>query len=29
LMVVVGLTVFSGLQYLVAFARRPVMVPAR
>jgi len=29
LMVVVGLTVVSGLQYLLAFARRPVMVPAR
>jgi CDP-diacylglycerol--glycerol-3-phosphate 3-phosphatidyltransferase len=29
LMAVVGLTVFSGLQYLVAFARAPVMVPAR
>jgi phosphatidylglycerophosphate synthase len=29
LLVVVALTVFSGLQYLLAFARRPVMVPAR
>ena len=29
LMAVVGLTVVSGLQYLVAFARAPVMVPAR
>jgi CDP-diacylglycerol--glycerol-3-phosphate 3-phosphatidyltransferase len=29
LMVVVALTVVSGLQYLLAFARRPVMVPAR
>ena len=29
LMAVVALTVVSGLQYLLAFARRPVMVPAR
>jgi CDP-diacylglycerol---glycerol-3-phosphate 3-phosphatidyltransferase len=29
LLVVVGLTVVSGLQYLLAFARRPVMVPVR
>jgi CDP-diacylglycerol--glycerol-3-phosphate 3-phosphatidyltransferase len=29
LMVVVALTVASGLQYLFAFARHPVMVPAR
>jgi hypothetical protein len=26
---VVFLTVVSGLQYLLAFARRPAMVPAR
>lgn len=29
LLVVVTLTVVSGLQYLLAFTRRPVMVPAR
>jgi phosphatidylglycerophosphate synthase len=29
LLVVVMLTVVSGLQYLLAFARSPVMVPAR
>ena len=29
LFVVVALTVISGLQYLLGFARRPVMVPAR
>ena len=29
LMVVVAFTIVSGLQYLVAFARAPVMVPAR
>ena len=29
LLVVVGLTVVSGLQYVLAFARSPVMVPAR
>jgi len=29
LLVVVGLTVVSGLQYLLAFTRRPAMVPVR
>src|SRR4051812_28976650 len=29
LLVVVGLTVVSGLQYQFAFARRPVMLPAQ